>query len=468
MSHWKIKLQELFGIDIRSLALFRIGLALVLIGDLFNRIQDLGAHYTDDGLLPRNVLISHFLDPWHFSLHLINGSWQVQFFLFAIAIVFACTLLLGFYTRLSTIFSWILLISLQTRNPLLVHGGDTVLRLLLFWGMFLPLGSYWSLDYWFKRRDVSYQFVSAATCALLLQVCFIYWFSALLKTDVVWRNEGTAVWYAFSNDFFAKSAAQLLLNYPVVLQILTFSTLFLEFFGPFFAFSPFWTTPIRTITVFVFIFFHLALGVTLELGIFSYVCVVAWIPFLPGRLWNYLLPTTAQPFATQPQHNFLNILAIFLFAYIALWNLRGIYAFSLPPQFNALSSLIRIDQYWNMFAPFPLREDGWFLIPATLRNGKQIDLYTSQELNWQKPERCSACFKNDRWRSFMLNLVFDDNNHISLAQYARYLWQQWDSTHPYEEQLLNLDIIFMSKRNSLNAPPQQNDKFTLWTTKHHL
>jgi len=517
MDRWKKKLQELFGIDIRSLAFFRMGLALVLIGDLLNRIQDLIAHYTDDGVLPRDVLIYHFLDPWHFSLHLMNGSWGIQFLLFSLAILFAIGLLFGFYTRLSTILSWLLLISLHTRNPLLVHGGDTLLRMLLFWGMFLPLGAYWSVDRWKgQQQKYPFQIISGATYALLLQVCMMYWVTALLKTDVAWRQEGTAVWYVFSNEFFATRIARFLLDYPTLLQTLTFSTLFLEFFGPLFVFLPIWTTPIRTTMVVIFMFFHLVLGLTLELGIFSYVAAVAWIPFLPGGLWNVLLGSfpeqvvklrsnkllyrvrldcinldsarQSQSDLTEEDHcrvgkadeedqfgkaraspnlynlteRGINCLALFFFLYIVLWNLRSVGAISLPPQFNAIASLTRIDQHWNMFAPFPLRDHGWFLIPGTLRNGKEIDLYTHQALNWQKPDLCSACFKNDRWRSFMLNLVFDDKSPISLANYAGYLWQNWNDTHPYEEHLLSLDIVLISKKNGVGGSSSDYDKFTLW------
>ncbi|NET13417.1 MAG: hypothetical protein F6K08_11435, partial [Okeania sp. SIO1H6] len=44
-------LEKLFGLDLRSLALFRIGLALIIITDLIIRAGDLTAHYSDAGVL---------------------------------------------------------------------------------------------------------------------------------------------------------------------------------------------------------------------------------------------------------------------------------------------------------------------------------------------------------------------------------------------------------------------------------
>ena len=47
---------SVFRLDVRSLAVFRIGLALTILLDLAIRAQDLGAHYTDAGVVPRALL----------------------------------------------------------------------------------------------------------------------------------------------------------------------------------------------------------------------------------------------------------------------------------------------------------------------------------------------------------------------------------------------------------------------------
>lgn len=456
------KLRELFGIDLRSLALMRIGLALILLADLMIRMQDISAHYSDEGVLPRVDLISQYLNKWHLSLHLINGTWEFQLVLFILQFLFAFSLLFGFHTRLSTVVSWILLISLQTRNPLINYGGDSVFRLLFFWSMFLPLGSCWSLDCLSKSKTTQYQVVSVATLAFLLQVCFIYWFSAALKTDASWRQEGTAVWYVLSNDIFATSIGRYLLNFPSLLTLMTFSTMFLEFFMPFFAFSPMFTGPLRFITSLTFILFHLALALTMTLGIFPYVCIAAWLAFLPSWFWDKIL-STKSTFSIPCKQNWLAncLAAVFLF-YIFMGNMGTVELLSLPPKFNALSSLVRIDQYWNMFAPYPIREGGWFLIPAKLRNGQEIDLYNEKPISWEVPELCSACYKNDRWRSHMLNLIFDENNAVNLFNYAQFLIRQWNEKHPYEENLLEFEIVFMSKINDAKKPQKPYEKFVLW------
>ena len=65
--------REVFGIDLRTLALFRVGLAVLLLADLALRARDLSAHYTDAGILPRAEALN-VLSSGAFSLHLLNGT----------------------------------------------------------------------------------------------------------------------------------------------------------------------------------------------------------------------------------------------------------------------------------------------------------------------------------------------------------------------------------------------------------
>ena len=144
-------LEGSFGIDLRSLALFRVALGIFILADLAVRAADLAVFYTDSGVLPRGVLIDHFKSFWNFSVPLIDFSYNVsihlasgnvwfQAALFLIAAFFAVMLIFGFHTRTAVCVSWFLLVSLQVRNPLVTQGGDVLFRMLLFWSMFLPLG----------------------------------------------------------------------------------------------------------------------------------------------------------------------------------------------------------------------------------------------------------------------------------------------------------------------------------------
>src|SRR5689334_6973265 len=78
------RLSDVMGLDLRSVGLLRIGIAICLLIDLAGCAPDLQAHYTDAGLFPRDAAIET-ADAWHISLHFANGQLVFQAILFAVA-----------------------------------------------------------------------------------------------------------------------------------------------------------------------------------------------------------------------------------------------------------------------------------------------------------------------------------------------------------------------------------------------
>ena len=138
-------LAAVFGIDLRTLALFRAVLATVLLVDLLRHFGDLNGLYTDFGVMPRAWLVQ-FDSPWRLSLYLLNGSALVTGGLLAVQCAAAAALLLGWRTRLATLVSFFMWGWLCNRNPMVLIGGDLLMACLLFWACFLPLAARWSLD----------------------------------------------------------------------------------------------------------------------------------------------------------------------------------------------------------------------------------------------------------------------------------------------------------------------------------
>ena len=292
------KLEELFGFDLRSLAAFRIGIALIILADLIIRSGDIKAHYTDFGVLPRTALRDGILKPWYWSVHLISGQPLVQTLLFLFAGFVALALLVGYRTRLAAIASWALLISLHNRNQALLFAGDDMLRALLFWAMFLPLGACYSVDSALNSstEKLPKRILSAATLALTLQVCYVYIFSAAFKTkSEIWWPEGSAVYYALSYDAYAAYLGQVLLNFPPLLTLSTFATLVLEWIGPLFLFVPFRTTFFRCATIVTFILLHVGFALTLHIGLFPALGIFTWLVFIPSEVWDALYKRVYTP-----------------------------------------------------------------------------------------------------------------------------------------------------------------------------
>lgn len=465
--------RRVFGIDLRSLALFRISFAAILIADLIVRATDLTMFYTDAGVLPVGELNHPKL---RICLHALSGGAGLQAALFAVAGIAAFAMLLGYRTRLATLISFVLLCSLHTRNSVVLQGGDTLIRAMHFWILFLPTGARWSLDALRGRAaetrlplGVSSQFpnivFSAASAVALGQIVLMYWFTATLKHHPVWWSEGLAVHYALHVDYFTTPLGIKLREFPRLLTLLTWGTIALEFIGPLLAFLPFKTARLRMLAVLLFVGFHFfGLRLTMELGLFSWTSTAIWFLFIPSEFWDRWLPRILGKIALQPRESqpapaaaerpkrdsglfaFQNCVVAFLFLYAIAWNIRACDFKRFEPYFprslNFIGDLTGLRQHWSMFAPRPMRNDGWYVVKAPLVNGEFVDLLTGEAVSFEKPEIVSATYKNQRWRKYFLNLRNDKNDkHRKL--FAHWAMEDWNRRHESNERAAGVRLIYI-------------------------
>jgi hypothetical protein len=469
-----------FRLDLRSLALFRIAIGALILIDLAIRSADLEAHYTDAGVLPRDRLGDPASRAVWFSIYFAAGHTNGAALLFFLHASLAVLLILGLRTRLATILSWIMLVSLHSRNPLVLNAGDTLFRMCLFWSMFLPLGARFSVDarhHSTRPNDV----LSAGTVAFTLQLCSVYWFSAAWKTGGAWSN-GTALYYALHLDLFAKPAGLWLREVDWLLPTLTLAALQWERFGPLLLFSPMHNDRFRLLAIGGFVIFHLAINATLAVGLFSAVCIVAWLPFIPGVCWTRLAglvpastrqrtaavaATAGEPEAAPPSpargtiaRRAATAFAVASLAYVLAWNLRTLDVDRWAPYFskrwNIVADLLRIDQKWNMFSPSPSKHDGWYVAAAMLESGEEIDLRTGSAVSWTKPDLVAATFPNRRWGKYLMRLRQPE--HVAHRPfYARYLARQWNAAHgERRQQVTALALFFVEERTPPAGNPEQH------------
>lgn len=275
-------------IDYRTLALFRVLIAGIVLTDLFFRSQYFVAFFTDQGILPRSVVINWFGNA-SYSLYFINGSVFFSSILFAMAVIAAWCLLLGYKTRIATVVSWVLLVSLQHRTSILSSGADDLMRMLLFWGMFLPIGAKYSIDA-AMEKNVLYTkpgHFSIATVAMLMQVLYVYWVGALLKTHANWHVDYTAIHFALNAEDYSTSLGMWVLNtFGVLLPFLTRFVLYIEQFGPLFLVSPILLLWFRLPVLFLLIAMHIGFVLLLNVGHFPYVSICSLLLFLPKEFWG--------------------------------------------------------------------------------------------------------------------------------------------------------------------------------------
>jgi predicted DCC family thiol-disulfide oxidoreductase YuxK len=150
---------------------------------------------------------------------------------------------------------------LNSADPLTVAPGEMLLRSLLFWAMFLPLGASYSLDSALNTspQALPQRFGGAASFALRVQISGIYLFSALAQGLVTSAESSGRAW-------------------SVVLGLLWVGT-----------WGVLWPARLdrfRTLTILAFVLLHLSFGLTFNQDMVTALSIVTWLAFLPSAVWE--------------------------------------------------------------------------------------------------------------------------------------------------------------------------------------
>jgi hypothetical protein len=444
----RARAREIFAIDLRSLAALRVTVALVLLVDLALRARHLSALYTDAGILPREAMAGDFPDALLPVLHALGGSAVFEAALFAFAALCAALLLVGWHTRLSTFACWLLLDSLHRRNFMVLETADDILKLVLFWSLFLPLGARLSLDSRRKGAAGQGSVSSPASAALLLQVAFVYLASGWMKTGPEWTADGTAISYALGHEYWARPLARFTREFPEALSLLTPLVLWFERLAPLLLFSPLANARLRVLCVLAFWGFMFGLGSHIDLGLIPWASAVAMLPFLPGAVWDRLWPgPAATPAAPRPTGRRSGaaraldaalVLALALVVWVNLGTLSA--ALAPPPALRRLAGAFRIDQSWYMYAPSPPRSNYWIELRGWLADGTGVDLLAPGERSSPNWERVVRSHEDHRFRIHLERLLTRQWPKRPIY-YALWLCRQWNENATDRRKLVRVEVV---------------------------
>ena len=476
---------ENYGLDTRALGVFRILLASMLLYDLASRALYMTAHYTDDGFMPRDKLLGGWSNPLFYSFHNWGGDITSQTLLFSLAAVFALMLLVGYKTRVAIIMSYILLASVQGRNYLILQGGDDILRVMVFWSIFTPLAARFSVDAVLRARHpeaspVPLRVVSVGTLALAGQLLVMYLVSGILKSGPAWHQNGNAISLAIHHHAFATPFGIFVReNVPEsVLRTMTHSVLGLELFGPFLFFVPVRTYLFRTLQAFLFIGFHFGLFMTMNLGHFPWVCMLAWLVILPSwfwdgplarvlkalrlgqwlkdassqvagwvrSLWPRLRPGIAAPPPVFAPKRWAIALTMVLVAYIGQGTAyAAMHSGSVDGKLYEPLLMMRMSANWGMFAPNPPSESGWFVFVGKQKTGLQIDPWRDgAPVSFDPPELPTTTYRIERWRKFLDNIM-NPRHAVVRPYFLKWLCNDWNADHEGQEQVTEIEFFHMAQ-----------------------
>ena len=285
-----------FGVDTRVLGIFRIFLGVICFWDVWRRYYLIDIFYSSSGMNLSTGTSFSYVSQYFTLLHSFRSSGVMTVF-FLITMISTLGLLIGYRTKLSHFLVLVGILSIHNYRIILENGGDMAFNSFLVWSIFLPLGKRLSIDSLRKSLQINKEkspedlnalppldrthYFHFAYFAFLIQLCIIYTYNFINKTGDMWQD-GTAVFHMYQLDTFLTPFGHWFASIfnPTINYILTHSTTILECLSLLLILSPIFTKLTRRIAFITFMSFHFMIGMSVSIGMFSWVMMTALILLL--------------------------------------------------------------------------------------------------------------------------------------------------------------------------------------------
>ncbi|MBI1281455.1 MAG: hypothetical protein GC179_25230 [Anaerolineaceae bacterium] len=469
-----------FGdVDARPLGLFRIAFAALMLKEAIYHIFVADIWYSDGGMLP-SALLPRVSPTTPTLMSGLSETWMAIAF-FALWAVVAFLLLIGWQTRLMSILNLVLLVSVINRNQLVVTGADSVMQVLAFWSLFVPLGCCYSVD---ARRRVSNQRPTTYAFPvrmIQLQIALVYIFTTIFKLQGQTWPSGDALYMAMQVRMHTFPLAEwLLINASTsVLRTLTYIALLIEGGFALLVFAPIFQPYLRRVGLIAGVMLHIGIGLVMNIPNFPLVMIISylmlldsgWVDWIDGRLQVSPKPAQAEnePPATEKQRGgcagvlmavprgmvqgaYRGVLACALSAVmvVVIWgNLLNndrlairLNTRAMPDYVESSLRAIGLWQSWALFAPDPLPYEGWFGLNGIFQNGETYDVRSSL----QRPHWYSGPLA--RWGKLEENLMLREKDDPLFVAWATYTCKQFR-----DRGIVGLQIVLYSRATTPPGEP---------------
>jgi len=282
----------------KKVGIFRITLGSILLWNQLLLINHVIPFYSSEGYFTgsflegrTNSIIAGWLPSGDWSILYQLDSPPVALTLYYGHLLAIILFILGFQTQLMAGIVWFALLCLHKRYPFIATGEDTVPRVTMFFFIFINAGVAFVPKFLrsFKQPLKSAKITWPLT-VIQLHIAIGYAFSALFKIihSHQWANGSHN--FAMMN-FPLKSYHNLLwlVDYPVLITLLTYWVLFSEFSFVFLV----WNPRTRLFAIANMILFHFGIFLTLDAFTFSPLMITTLLVFLSNsehaimRRWFY-------------------------------------------------------------------------------------------------------------------------------------------------------------------------------------
>ncbi len=207
-----------------------------------------------------------------------------------LALVVFAMFTLGLFTRITSILTWLLVISYCHRMQGALYGLDQANAMLAMYLMVGACGDAFSLDRWRAKRQGragEYQAkvsTNIATRLIQLHLCVIYLFGGIgkMRGELWW--DGFAMWYAAAALEYQSMDLTWIIKYPALMALVTHVTVIGETFYCFLV----WPRLTRPIMVALIMGMHLGIAMFMGMITFGVAMMIANLAFVSPSAIRWL------------------------------------------------------------------------------------------------------------------------------------------------------------------------------------
>ena len=274
--------------DVRILGILRILIGAFALYSHVIWTVDFDAFFLRDGAIDPNYgSLLNENSPFFWSHFQWIESSGVLWALHVVAAIVFVMMIVGFATPVTSVLSFLLVVSYTNRAFGALFGMDQVLAFMSFYLAIGPSGKAFSVDAWLRRRrgvtrEVQLQpSVRANISVRLIQfhMCIVYLFAGLskLQGESWWR--GDAIWGAMASYEYQTIDMTWMANYMWMINAMTLASLVFEISYPFVIWHR-WARPFYLLTA---VILHLGIGLGMGMMTFGLIMIVGNTAFLAPR-----------------------------------------------------------------------------------------------------------------------------------------------------------------------------------------
>jgi hypothetical protein len=279
---------------VEGVAVFRVLWCSMLLLNALFQIDSINDFYGPNAIVSFSTAKNQFPYPHLNIFQYIHVTSHFFYNIFGIYILSLILSIVGFYTKISLVVSFILLVSLHQRSIWQLSSSELLMRITMMYLIFSPSAHAYSIDSILARKrnkkplELEWAPWAIRLIQIQLSVVYLWTFWHKLKGDT-WFD-GSALYYATRLESMKNMSVPFLLDSMPSIRLMSWGTLLIELSLGLFI----WIKECRPLLIILGILFHLSIEFMMAIPFFEHVMILLLFTFVDPHWVRHTLHSSKE------------------------------------------------------------------------------------------------------------------------------------------------------------------------------